>query len=97
VHDTRPIGNSDGSIVDSCLVSSVLAIESRTPAYSPAAVVAFAVAHPYLHLLLWCYIWLPPKWNNIYWFSQLYTNKIIFAPKLINPTNNTKEVLKLKL
>ena len=79
------------------LVSSILAIESRTPTYSLAAVVAFAVAYLYLHLPLWCYIQLPLKQNNIYWFGQLYTNKIIFTPKLINPTNNTKEVLKLKL
>ena len=53
VHDTKPIGNSNGSTFDSL---SVLAIESRTPAHSPAAAVAFAVAHLHLYLSLWCYI-----------------------------------------
>ena len=37
-----------------CLVNSVLATESRTPAHSFAVVIAFAVVHLYLHLPLWC-------------------------------------------
>src|ERR1700722_3017306 len=48
-----------GLLLTCCLVSSVLAIESRTPAHSPAAAVAFAITYPHLYLPLWCYIWLP--------------------------------------
>ena len=62
-----------GLLLTHYLVNSVLAIESRTPAHSPAAAVAFTVAHLHLQLLLWCCILLPPKWNNICRFGQLHT------------------------
>ena len=39
-----------------CLISSVLAIESRTPGHPATAAVASAVAALHLHLLLWCCI-----------------------------------------
>ena len=50
VHDTKPIGNSNRSTIDS------LSVLARTPAHSPAAAVAVAVAHLHLYLPLWCYI-----------------------------------------
>jgi len=54
VLDTNPIGSSTDLLLTR-LVSSILAIESRTPAHSPAAV-AYAITHLHLHLLSRCCI-----------------------------------------
>ena len=84
-----------------CLSSSVLAIESRTPARPAAVVTAPAVATLHLHLLTWCCsAFLSCRRDGLISISLPTStfNEVILTPKLINPkANSVEELLEFKL